>query len=109
MEHLNQDLTSRSQRLANRGQGKVTNPSPARPTTSTTATGKVRVKVLAKHTLPNSFKVQEEGENKKPGILQYGKPPAKLPEPGESIDVYRNNNNPQSPQYRWDPPPPPPQ
>jgi len=74
---------------------------------SSKAAAKVRVKILAAHSLPNSFRVQEEGTDKRPGILQFGKPPATLPNVGETIEVYRHNDNPQSPQYRWDPPPPP--
>jgi CRISPR-associated protein Cmr6 len=103
LEHLDSDLSSRSQRLANRGQAKVTVSAPSRAATGVIATDKVRVKVLAKHSLPNSFRVQEEGVGKKPGILQFGTPPARLPEPGETVEVYRHNTNPQSPQYRWDP------
>jgi CRISPR-associated protein Cmr6 len=49
-----------------------------------------------------SFVVQEEGRPR--GILAYGKPPERLPEEGQEIEVYRNNNDPRSPQYRWDPP-----
>ena len=84
-------------------------PTPGLPATAPRQTlpTKVRVQVLAKHSLPNSFKVLEEGPDKKPGILQFGKPPATLPEVDTTIEVYRHNNNIQSPQYRWDPPPPP--
>jgi hypothetical protein len=89
------------------GEGKVSVSTPTKPAIRSTTAEKVRVKVLDKHSVKDSFWVQEEGEGKKRGILGYGKPPARLPEPGETIEVYLNNTNPQSPQYRWDPPPPP--
>ena len=65
----------------------------------------VRVKFLGPHEkLPNAFWVQEGG--KKKGLLKYGTPPPVLPAVDSEIDVYRTNDNPQSPEYRWDRPEP---
>jgi len=105
VDHLNVDLSSRQKHLANHGQSQVEGRSSAQAAQPIARTNKVRVKVLAKHSLPNSFKVQEEGSDRA-GILQFGKPPTTLPEPGQTIEVYRHNTDPRSPQYRWDPPPP---
>jgi hypothetical protein len=107
LHHLNEDLSSRQKRLANRGHSQIEATSPAQTAQPAARSNKVRVKVLAKHSLPNSFRVQEEGERKNPGILQFGKPPSTLPEPGQTIEVYRHNTDSRSPQYRWDSPPPP--
>lgn len=51
--------------------------------------------------------VQEEGKPR--GVLMYGVPPPadKLPQVGDEIKVYRNNQDTRSPQYRWDRPEPP--
>jgi CRISPR-associated protein Cmr6 len=75
-----------------------------RPPASSAAT---TVKVLERREAGGkvSFVVQEEGRPK--GMLMYGSPPATLPGVGDTIQVYRNNADPRSPQYRWDPPPPP--
>ena len=65
--------------------------------------GSVKAKFLGPHEkLKNAFWVQEEG--KKKGLLKYGTPPATLPAVSSEIDVYRTNDNPQSPEYRWDKP-----
>jgi hypothetical protein len=70
----------------------------------------VRVKILERREKDGkvSFLVHEDAMEKN-GILGYGNPPLpdKLPQIGDEIDVYRNNNDPRSPQYRWDPPPAP--
>lgn len=107
LDHLKQDFAVRTERLGSSGQNATSFPGAAGAPARESGTGRVRVKVLAKHSLPNSFRVQEEGERKNPGILQFGKPPSTLPEPGQTIEVYRHNTDPRSPQYRWDPPPPP--
>ena len=80
---------------------------PSRPSTGPTP---VRVKFLGPHDkLKDAFWVQEEG--KKRGLLKYGTPPNKrtpptpLPAEGSEIEVYPTNNNPNSPEYRWDQPP----
>jgi hypothetical protein len=80
-------------------------PAPRPPETH----ARIRVKVLERreHGGKVSFLVQEEGKPR--GILGFGTPPAILPEVNQEIEVYRNNNDPRSPQYRWDPPPPPPE
>jgi CRISPR type III-B/RAMP module RAMP protein Cmr6 len=66
--------------------------------------GAVRVRFLGSHDkLKNAFWVQEEG--KKRGLLKYGAPPTPLPDVDSEIEVYRTNNNPNSPEYRWDVPP----
>ena len=67
---------------------------------------KVTVKVLEQRDIGGKvqFFVQEEGKPR--GVLAYGTPPPpdKLPQVGEDIAVYRNNRDPQNPQYRWDRP-----
>ncbi len=66
--------------------------------------GSVKVKFLGAHDkLPNAFWVEEAG--KKRGLLKYGVARAPLPEVNAEIEVYRTNDNPNSPEYRWDPPP----
>ncbi len=67
---------------------------------------KVAVKVLERRDVAGKpqFFVREEGKPR--GVLAYGvlPPPEKLPQVGDEIDVYRNNQDPRSPQYRWDKP-----
>jgi CRISPR-associated protein Cmr6 len=78
---------------------------PSRPATRPTA---VRVKFLGPHDkLKDAFWVQEEG--RKRGLLKYGTRPKDkdLPAVDSEIDVYRTSDNPNAPEYRWDPPPPP--
>lgn len=66
----------------------------------------MRVKFLGPHDkLKNAFWVQEEG--KKQGLLKYGTPPTSLPAVDSEIEVYPTNDNPNSPEYRWDKPEPP--
>ena len=68
--------------------------------------GSARVKFLGPHDkLRNAFWVQEEG--KKRGLLKYGTPRTPLPAVDSEIEVYPTNDNPNSPEYRWDAPPPP--
>lgn len=66
--------------------------------------GQVRVKVLERREIGGKvqFFVQEEGKPR--GVLAYGIPPAedKLPQVGDEISVFRNNQDARSPQYRWD-------
>ncbi len=73
------------------------------------APDQVRVKVLERRQLGDKvqFFVQEEGKPR--GVLMYGVPPPpdKLPQVGDEIAVYRNNQDPRNPQYRWDRPQPP--
>jgi CRISPR-associated protein Cmr6 len=67
---------------------------------------KVTVKVLERRDLGGKvqFLVQEEGKSR--GVLAYGNPPPadRLPQVGDTIDVYRNNRDVRNPQYRWDKP-----
>jgi CRISPR-associated protein Cmr6 len=78
----------------------------ASPPAQSAQTDKVTVKFLGPHdNLKNAFWVQEEG--KKRGLLKYGTPRTPLPTVDSEIEVYRTNNNPNSPEYRWDSPPPP--
>jgi CRISPR type III-B/RAMP module RAMP protein Cmr6 len=66
--------------------------------------GTVRVKFLGAHDkLPKAFWVEEAG--RKRGLLKYGAPAEPLPEVDSEIEIYRTNDNPSSPEYRWDPPP----
>jgi CRISPR-associated protein Csm4 len=69
----------------------------------------VRVKVLERRDIGGKvqFFVQEEGKPR--GVLAYGVPPPpdKLPQVGDEITVYRNNQDARNPQYRWDRPQPP--
>jgi CRISPR type III-B/RAMP module RAMP protein Cmr6 len=68
--------------------------------------GSVKVRFLGPHNkLKNAFWVQEAG--KKRGLLKYGTAPPQLPALDSEIDVYSTNDNPNSPEYRWDPPAPP--
>ena len=66
----------------------------------------VTVKVLKRRDIGGGvqFLVQEEGKPR--GVLAYGVPPAKdkLPQAGDEIPVYRNNQDSRNPQYRWDKP-----
>jgi len=48
------------------------------------------------------FVVQEEGRAK--GVLLLGPAPAESPEVGAVINVFVQDDNRQSPQYRWDSP-----
>lgn len=70
------------------------------------ASDKVTVKVLERRDIGGrvQFLVQEEGKPR--GVLAYGVPPAqdKLPQVGDEIPVYRNNQDSRNPQYRWDKP-----
>lgn len=70
------------------------------------APGQVLVKVLEKREIGGKVQyfVQEEGRPR--GVLAYGVPPPadQLPQPGDEIIVYRNNNDLRNPQYRWDRP-----
>jgi CRISPR-associated protein Cmr6 len=84
----------------------------AHPSNSAADPTPVRVKFLRPHDkLKDAFWVQEEG--KKRGLLKYGTPPNKrtppepLPAADSEIEVYRTNDNPNSPEYRWDKPEPP--
>lgn len=80
---------------------------PANPPSMPVGQGSVKVTVLERREAGGkvSFIVQEEGKQK--GVLMYGKSPENLPEINSTIVVYRNNNDPRNPQYRWDPPPSP--
>lgn len=64
----------------------------------------VSVKVLERRDIGGKvqYLVQEEGKPR--GVLAYGVPPPqdKLPQVGEEIRVYRNNQDVRNPQYRWD-------
>ena len=85
-----------------------TSPSGTTAATPSTAgrSGRVRVNFLGPHEkLKNAFWVQQEG--KKRGLLKYGTPRAPLPAVDSEIEVYPTNDNPNSPEYRWDAPPPP--
>lgn len=66
----------------------------------------VMVKVLERREIGGKvqFFVQEEGKRR--GVLVYGLPPPqdKLPQIGDEIGVYRNNQDVNNPQYRWDKP-----
>ncbi|HMP04588.1 MAG TPA: hypothetical protein PKC45_19040 [Gemmatales bacterium] len=66
----------------------------------------VMVKVLERREIAGKgqFFVQEEGKVR--GVLAYGipPPPEELPQAGDEIGVYRNNQDSRSPQYRWDKP-----
>jgi CRISPR-associated protein Csm4 len=69
--------------------------------------GEVLVKVLERREIGGKvqFFVQEQGKPR--GVLAYGVPPPpdKLPQVGDEITVYRNNQDTRNPQYRWDRPP----
>ncbi len=85
-----------------------TSPSGTTAATPSTAgrSGRVRVNFLGPHAkLKNAFWVQQEG--KKRGLLKYGTPRAPLPAVDSEIEVYPTNDNPNSPEYRWDAPPSP--
>jgi hypothetical protein len=66
----------------------------------------VFVKVLERREIGGKvqYLVQEKGKPR--GVLAYGipPPPDKLPQDGDEIAVYRNNQDPRNPQYRWDRP-----
>ena len=87
--------------------GQTTRPvASARTSSATAGPTPVRVKFLGPHDkLKNVFWVQEEG--KKKGLLKYGPLPATLPAVDSEIEVYRTNDSPNSPEYRWDFPPQP--
>jgi hypothetical protein len=74
------------------------------PTRPALAPDQVRVKVLEQREIAGKvqFFVQEEGKPR--GVLAYGVPPPvdKLPQVGDEITVYRNNQDARSPPYRWD-------
>jgi CRISPR-associated protein Csm4 len=80
-----------------------------RPPGPSLAPDQVCVKVLEGREVSGKvqFLVQEEG--KPHGVLMHGVPPPadKLPQVGDEITVYRNNQDPRNPQYRWDRPQPP--
>lgn len=67
---------------------------------------KVTVKVLERRDIGGKVQyfVQEEGKPR--GVLAYGTPPPldELPQVGDEIAVYRNNQDARNPQYRWDKP-----
>jgi CRISPR-associated protein Csm4 len=73
------------------------------------APDQVRVTILERREIAGKvqFFVQEEGKPR--GVLAYGVPPPpdKLPQVGDEITVYRNNQDARNPQYRWDRPQPP--
>lgn len=86
------------------GQGTAPRASAAAPV-QTKAASRVKVKFRGPHeNLKNAFWVQEEG--KKRGLLKYGTPRSPLPDVDSEIEVYPTNDNPNSPEYRWDAPPP---
>lgn len=76
------------------------------PPPATLDPGRVMVKVLERRDIGGKvqFFVQEQGKPR--GVLAYGVPPPadELPQIGDEIAVYRNNQDPRSPQYRWDKP-----
>jgi CRISPR-associated protein Cmr6 len=85
------------------GVSRSTRPSSA-SSPSIAGSAPVRVTFLGPHEkLKNAFWVQETGKRR--GLLKYGTPPVTLPAEGTEIEVYRTNNNPNSPEYRWDSPP----
>jgi CRISPR-associated protein Cmr6 len=87
-----------------RGAGGEGVPAPATKPGMPRRSGGVMVKFLGAHDkLANAFWVLEEG--KKRGLLKYGTPRAPLPDVDSEIEVYRTNDNPSSPEYRWDAPP----
>lgn len=67
---------------------------------------RVTVKVLERRDIGGrvQFLVREEGKPR--GVLAYGVPPPedKLPQVGDEVPVYRNNQDSRNPQYRWDRP-----
>lgn len=70
----------------------------------TGGTEPVRVTFLGPHDkLKDAFWVQEQGKRR--GLIKYGTRPSPLPSVGSEIKVYPTNDNPQSPEYRWDLPP----
>jgi CRISPR-associated protein Csm4 len=77
---------------------------PSPPLRPSLGADQVRVKVLGRREIAGKvqFFVQEEGKPR--GVLAYGVPPSpdKLPQVGDEIVVYRNNQDARSPQYRWD-------
>jgi CRISPR-associated protein Cmr6 len=79
---------------------------PAAQTGSAVGPTPVRVRFLGLHeslkTPQQAFWVQEVG--KKRGLLKYGPIPTPLPVVDSEIEVYRTNENPNSPEYRWDRP-----
>jgi hypothetical protein len=98
LDHFRQQLQTRAKEA-----------SPQRPPAApggVTQSAAVTVRVLERRPDVNNrpaFRVQEQG--RPPGMLMYGNPPATLPDVGDDIQVYRNNNDPRAPQYRWDRPP----
>jgi CRISPR-associated protein Cmr6 len=94
------ELPSSSSSPAQNAVSRTAPPSPANSARSR----KVKVKFFGPHaTLKNAFWVKETG--KKRGLLKYGPPTVPLPAVDSEIEVYPTNDNPNSPEYRWDPPP----
>jgi CRISPR-associated protein Cmr6 len=104
-KYLDSDLRERIRRLPGGGQNSTT-ASSTNVVSQASQSQKVSVKVIAPHEAGGKagFKVLEEGDGKRQGILLHGTPPATLPQIGETIEVYRNNQDERSPQYRWDKP-----
>jgi CRISPR-associated protein Cmr6 len=103
-------ITSGYGRLVDRKHAPVSSASLSGVVASPSSTGRrsggVKVKFLGQHDkLKNAFWVQEEG--KKRGLLKYGTPPTPLPAVDSEVEVYRTNDNPNAPEYRWDKPLPP--
>ena len=90
------------------GYGRLAVPPPPAPPPAPKLYEKATVTVIERRDLAGraNFKVQETGRPK-PGWLQFGTPPATLPNVGDVIVVYWNNTDTNNPQYRWDVPPPP--
>lgn len=76
------------------------------PRRASLAPDQVRVTIQERREIAGKvqFFVQEEGKPR--GVLMYGVPPPpdKLPQVGDEIVVYRNNQDARNPQYRWDKP-----
>ncbi|MGO9113616.1 MAG: type III-B CRISPR module RAMP protein Cmr6 [Thermoguttaceae bacterium] len=108
-EIASSSITTAEHRLQNPRQKLDVGKVPARPATASPSptTGAVRVQVIGLHEKlgKSCFFVKEEGKAR--GVLKYGKPPEKLPEIEDWIEVHRTNDNPRSPEYRWDKPEPP--
>jgi hypothetical protein len=107
LAHFQNTLGQRVVEYRGKGPMPPVNPDGATEREDRTAEGRVKVKVLEPREQGRKvyFLVQEEGKPR--GVLAFGTPPTTLPEINQEIEVYRNNNDPRSPQYRWDPPPPP--
>jgi CRISPR-associated protein Cmr6 len=107
LAHFQNTLDQRVVQYRGKGPMPPVNPDSATEREDRTAEGRVKVKVLEPREQGGkvSFIVQEAGKPR--GILGFGTPPATLPEINQEIEVYRNNNDLRSPQYRWDPLPAP--